>query len=530
MKKEIYSLTEKTIDLISEEVWTFLSDNKIDRKNAIKIRLSVENILINWQNHFGSEYEVEFLTEKKLSQPYIQLKLQGELYDPVNTYEDDFTRWSSNFIDELNSAPSFSYKNGTNIVQLYIKKKRINPLIKIAIAFAAALIVGFLGYVLPEEQRLNILNMIVTPLYYKFIGVLDFVTVPFIFLSVLCGIYGSGESSDLSSVSKKLILRYISLTTFAVVIVATVIFMPIFNFNLSKSSSDISLLAKCYQLLLDIIPENIILPFSEANILQIVLIATALAFVLIALGDKGATARKFFDDLDRAIIYATKVIDKTIPFFVFIFIINQLWQGTLNQLLTAIKPIVLFVAFSSLFLLLTMLYTSIRAKMSFILLLKKMFPVLLIGISTASSSAIHGENVETCSKKYGINSKLVDFAIPMGMVTCVPSTAVNFLIIAIFFADRSNIEISTIWIINCALLSVVLAVATPPVAGGAIACYTLLFSQLGIPETSLALAVTVDVFFDFIATTVDNAIIQTQLILQTNNTDMLDREVLLSSE
>ncbi len=278
------------------------------------------------------------------------------------------------------------------------------------------------------------------------------------------------------------------------------------------------------------IPGNILVPFSETNILQVVLIAAIFGVILITLGESGKTVRKFFDELDRIVIRATGFLDKSIPVFVFVVVINLLWSGSLEQILSAIKPIVLFIRFSLAFLVMTLLYTSVRAKVRPDILIKKMFPVLLIGMSTASSSAIHGENVSTCNKKYGINNKIVDFAIPMGMVTCMPATAVNFLVLALFFAEQTNVKVSVIWIINCILLCVITSVATPPVAGGAIACYSILFNHLGIPASALALAVTIDVFFDFIATTVDNALIQTQLILQTNNTDMLDRKVLLKPE
>ncbi len=98
--------------------------------------------------------------------------------------------------------------------------------------------------------------------------------------------------------------------------------------------------------------------------------------------------------------------------------------------------------------------------------------------------------------------------------------------ITTYSALENNVEISPIWLVTGVFMCIVLAIASPPVAGGSIACYTLIFSQLAIPASGLAIAVTIDVFFDFIATTIDNAVIQTQLLLQTNKTGNLDRAVL----
>ena len=523
--KEKYFLTRETIELISEKIYTILTENKIDHRNVIKARLSLENVMLNWYNHFGEKAEIEFFSGKKYFKPYVSLRIEGDRYDPVRASGDDFERWSSGFIDSLKLAPYYSYRNGINTVNMTLYKQEINPIVKICIAFAVAIAIGLLGHIIPLEIRRGLLDLFITPTYNKFIGVLNFITVPFIFFSVLCGIYGLGDARDFSAIGKTIIKRYILLTTF-VCVIAAIIFVPVFHIGFTDSAIDISPFAKGYQMILDIIPDNILKPFSEGNILQIILIAAVIAVTLLALGEKGKNAAGFFDDLDKGIIHLAGIVDKTIPFFIFLFIINRFWQGTIKDMLSAVKPFVVYVIFMITFFTLTIIYTSIKIKISPALFLKKMFPVLIIGLSTASSSAIHGENVNTCCKKYGINSRIVDFAIPLGMVICVPSTAVNFLVVTIYSALENNVEISPIWLITSVFMCIILSIASPPVAGGSIACYTLIFSQLAIPASGLAIAVTIDVFFDFIATTIDNAVIQTQLLLQTNKTGNLDRAVL----
>ena len=46
--KEKYFLTRETIELISEKINSTLTENKIDRRNVIKARLSLENVMLNW--------------------------------------------------------------------------------------------------------------------------------------------------------------------------------------------------------------------------------------------------------------------------------------------------------------------------------------------------------------------------------------------------------------------------------------------------------------------------------------------------
>jgi Na+/H+-dicarboxylate symporter len=75
-------------------------------------------------------------------------------------------------------------------------------------------------------------------------------------------------------------------------------------------------------------------------------------------------------------------------------------------------------------------------------------------------------------------------------------------------------------------MSTLLAIATPPVPGGALTCYTVLFVQLGIPLEALTIAVALDVVADFIITSTDLTYFQMELIEITDQLGMLDKKML----
>lgn len=64
--------------------------------------------------------------------------------------------------------------------------------------------------------------------------------------------------------------------------------------------------------------------------------------------------------------------------------------------------------------------------------------------------------------------------------------------------------------------------AAPPIPGGALACYTIFFMQLGIPLEGLALAIAMNVVFDFIATAFNMTCLQLQLTALADRLGMLD--------
>jgi Na+/H+-dicarboxylate symporter len=120
----------------------------------------------------------------------------------------------------------------------------------------------------------------------------------------------------------------------------------------------------------------------------------------------------------------------------------------------------------------------------------------------------------------------VEFGQPVGGVVFMPSTAINFIVCAVYMASYYKVNVSVLWFIIAVILCTFVAIATPPVPGGAIAAYTVIFAQLGIPSAALAIVVTMDILFDFISTAFDGAFLQLELIRQADENKMLNYDTL----
>ena len=75
-----------------------------------------------------------------------------------------------------------------------------------------------------------------------------------------------------------------------------------------------------------------------------------------------------------------------------------------------------------------------------------------------------------------------------------------------------GVKISPVWLITALIIAVVLAVDTPPIPGGALACYTILLLQLEIPAQAIMIAVAINVILDFFATAVDLFCLEEELV------------------
>ena len=75
-------------------------------------------------------------------------------------------------------------------------------------------------------------------------------------------------------------------------------------------------------------------------------------------------------------------------------------------------------------------------------------------------------------------------------------------------------EVSFVTLLIAIISSTFLVIASPPIPGGVMSCYTVLFVQMGIPLEGLGVVMTLSVFLDFFCTAVNVCAIQLLLALQ----------------
>jgi hypothetical protein len=82
------------------------------------------------------------------------------------------------------------------------------------------------------------------------------------------------------------------------------------------------------------------------------------------------------------------------------------------------------------------------------------------------------------------------------------------------------------WIISAATLSVVLAVATPPVTGSNLLSFVVAFSYLGISSDAFLDVMVFDLVFGVLCIALDQAMLQIETVHQANGLGFLNEKVL----
>ena len=94
--------------------------------------------------------------------------------------------------------------------------------------------------------------------------------------------------------------------------------------------------------------------------------------------------------------------------------------------------------------------------------------------------------------------------------------------ISLCMAEIYAVNISPTWILTALIVSVILGIAAPPIPGGALTCFTMLFVQLNIPAEGIPTVIALNVLRDFFATACNIFTLQMEMVELAGDLNMLD--------
>lgn len=520
--KEKCVLSAGSIDRISQFIEEVLTENGTDKKDILRIRLSAEEILGMWMERLP-DAEVLYKAGERFGRPYLEIWVEGIQISPDE--ERGALLFSNRLLSQAGLALTYAYKNGKNCLTCNPPKKmHIGQLAQLALALVFAFCLGIVFRFLPESAR-TVGLAVTEPLFETMLGILRAISSPMIFFAVCWGIVSIGDPEVVGKLGKRLIVRMIT-ATFLVGIVFSLLFSLLFEISSGKGESFGSGFSEIYAMVLQIIPSDIVSPFMEGNALQIIFLGVCIGVALLILGQRAVIVQDFVVQINEVVNFLMGVIGKFVPVFVFLSIFNLLLTAEVNYM-GIVKILALVIPGCLLLCVFYIMLTALRFKVSPVVLIRKMLPTFLIGLSTGSSAAAFTTNLETCVKELGIPKKVANFAIPLGQVIYKPDCVVCFLAMALCMAEYYGIDITVMWLVMAILTSGLLAMAVPPVPGGALTVFTVMFAQLGIPQEAIALAVAVNSILDFVMTAAAMTCLQAEVTLTAGGLDMLDEEKLL---
>lgn len=519
-------LDEAGIDTFSRLLVGALEEASVDRKDVIRLRLAIEEILGQWKAEAKEGTVCTFRCGARLGRMFIEITAPGGRMDPQDAATDAAGEMlCSNLLAQAGLSPTYSYQDGINRLMLYPPRPQgVSPLLQLLLAILGAGVVGTMLLALPAGAAQAAASM-VDPLFSALLGILQTLASPMIFLSVCWGIVNIGDMHMLGRIGRTVLLRFLGVIFLMTAVTAACLIWA-FQPGSGAASVGENAAAQIYSMILEIIPKNIITPFLEGNSLQIIFMAVCAGLTLLVLGDKSSILRNLLDQVNMAVQFMMEKVSRYISVLIFISLLSLMLSDVMSNLGGVLKGLLLGMAACVVWPALYALWASARLRASFPVVLRKLLPTYIIALSTASSSAALSTNLETCERRLGVSGRIVHFAVPLGQVIFKTGGAIGFFLLAVGLAEFYGVAMSLSWVVTGVMTAGLLAIAAPPVPGGSLTCYTVLLTQLGIPAEAIGLAVAGNMVLDFFMTSCGISCLQSELMLTADRLGMLDRETL----
>lgn len=383
-----------------------------------------------------------------------------------------------------------------------------------------------LGLVLKEDV------VYLKPFGDLFIRLIKMIIVPLIFFAIISGISSVQDSKALGRVGIKASITYFLTTLFAIVIGLSIgtIFEPgsgiILNFTGEGTPQTVDAsMAKIFDTLLNIVPENAIDAMAQGTILQVVFFALFTGITLNTM-DNEASKRlsNMFTLLATMVFKMVHLIIQLSPIAacaLTAWIVGTQGMLVLEKLLKLVGCA--YLAFGVQYLVFGLII-RLWAKLSPLPFFKKSLEYQTLAFSTSSTKAALPTTIKVCQKRLGISSISSSFVLPLGASINMDGIAIYISLCALFFAQATG-KVLGIADYGCIILTGTLgSIGGAGIPGGTIVMLPMVLGSIGLPIEGIALIAGIDRIIDMMRTTISITGDATVALCVDHSEGLLDRE------
>lgn len=387
-----------------------------------------------------------------------------------------------------------------------LKKRDKNTQQRQLILWIGALITGGLLGLINLSWLHEFMNFIAT-VYTRLFQLL---AVPTISLAVITTLASFGNQKDTGRIFRHTI-TFTLLTTFAAAFVGLLLYLIVTPGNLpldvvSKGNSELpqDLGTLSYlEHILRVIPNNIVQPFLEGNVLSILLLAFAIGIGLAKLPDSDGkkTVVNLFHGLQDLLFLLIRALIWTLPLGIVAFAAQLSAQVNAGIVFDSLGKYVAVILGGNAIQFFVVLPLFLLARgINPVRTMSSMSPALLMALFTKSSAATLPVTMETAEKRLGVSSKIARFVLPICTTINMNGCAAFILVTSLFVMQNGGIQLSLASMFLWLLISVISAVGN---AGVPMGCYFLtlsLMSGTGAPVGIMGIILPIYTIIDMIET------------------------------
>lgn len=381
---------------------------------------------------------------------------------------------------------------------------KVNQGTTLATQILLALVLGIaFGHFFP------IYGVALKPLGDIFVRMIKMVVVPIIFSSLIMGIAGTGDFKKLGRIGVKSIVWFEIATTLALVIGLVIVNLvkpgvgvTIGTVNTEAAGSAAQKTIDMVQMLVNIVPVNIVDAMVRGDMLQIVFFSVFFGLAAAAVGKAGEPVVSLAKSIAEIMFKFTWYVMKLAPIGVFALMAFTIGKYGLGMIVPLAKLIASFYSALIIFACFVLVGVLKLAGIKVLKLARALKEPTLIAFSTTSSEAALPLAMEKL-EKFGVPKHIVSFVLPTGYVFNLDGATLYSALSVVFIAQLYGIHLD---LSQQILIMATLMVSTKGLAavpGAVVIVIAGTAAAFGLPMEGVALLIGIDRILDMGRTTIN---------------------------
>ncbi|MGY0558958.1 MULTISPECIES: dicarboxylate/amino acid:cation symporter [unclassified Lysobacter] len=395
---------------------------------------------------------------------------------------------------------------------------------KMAIGFVAGLLLGMIAHYVSGADAAWVqwlTNYVTQPAGQLFLRLIFMLIIPLLFSALVVGIAEMGDVRSLGRVGWKTLAYTVIVSSIAVVIGLVLVNWLQPGVGVDRAAAEQMLAegadraqaivassagqAQGMDMLLSIVPSNVITAAAENSILSVMFFALMVGIGLVMTNSKAAdTLQRGIEGLFEVSMTLIGLVIKLAPYAVFCFMFNlaALFGWDLLVRLGAYVGVVVLALSIHMFVVYSIALKFVGGY-SPVKFFKNSQEAILMAFSTSSSNATLPTALKVAEVDLGLPRKISRFVLTVGATANQNGTALFEGVTVLFLAQFFGVELSLASQVTVMFVCILGGIGTAGVPAGSLPVIALICTMVGVPPEGIGIILGVDRFLDMCRTTLN---------------------------
>ena len=364
------------------------------------------------------------------------------------------------------------------------------------------------------------------PIGDVFIRLIKMIVMPLIFFSIINGLSNIKDANQLGRIGIKAASAFVLCTCFAISLgmLAAWLFQPGVGLVLKATAPQTVAVFKPIEMLMNIIPDNIVGAMAQGTIMQVVFFSIFCGITLVMMGEKANRIFVTVRDLTEVVLTMIRMIVKFAP--VAAFCLMAWCVGTQGSaVLYSLSKLVMAGVFA--FAIQYLVFGGIIAvwgRLSPLPFYRKSFEYQAMAFSTSSTKAALPVTMSVCHDKMGVSKLSSSFILPLGATINMDGLAIYLGLCAICFAQAAGHTLTYGEYATIMFAATLGSIGGAGIPSAAIVMLPMILGAVNLPLEGVLLITGIDRLMDTFRTTISITGDAAVTLVVDSSEGMLDRE------